>query len=394
MDSSRARYLAAASLLTALACDCNGKPASEDAGIPPDAGSVIPDAGALAACTPGGDGGYINLAAAPSTFPASSYSALSAFCLVSIQDGGIAFDPSVIPYDLNTPLFSDYAVKVRGLWLPPGTQATYDPNLAFTFPLGTIFIKSFGFADDVRKANPVITWVETRLLINTTAGWEGYAYTWDAAGKVATILISGETVPLAWIGADGGTVSTEYAVPSFNQCKECHDLNNVVVPIGPKARQLNRIYAYPDGGENELAHWSRVGILAGAPGPSQAPVLPVWNDPDSGTVEQRARAYLEGNCAHCHNAGGYAQATGLWLFASETAPSHFGICKTPNAAGPGSCSLIYDIVPGDPPDSILMCRISSITPEIAMPQIERSVVDAEGVALVSQWIASMDGGCP
>lgn len=365
------RRLAAVALACGLGA-CGGKHPPPP---PPDAGAT--------ACTPGGDGGYLT-----TPFPE-----LSDYCFVSIQDGGIAFDPSVVPYDLNTPLYSDEAVKVRGLWLPSGTQATYDPTLAFEFPVGAILIKSFGFADDQRKASPHITWVETRLMIHQPSGWEAYTYVWNADGTAADLSYAGMGVPLQFIDADGGSVSTVYTIPDFAQCKECHTLDGGVTPIGPKARQLNRSFAYEGGAENELAHWTRLGILSGAPAATDWPLLPVWNDPSTGTTEQRARAYLEGNCAHCHNLGGYASNTGLYLFASETSQSTIGLCKTPVAAGPATGGNQYDIVPGDPTHSIVVFRMSSLTADVAMPQIERNLVDDDGVALVSEWIASLDGGC-
>jgi uncharacterized repeat protein (TIGR03806 family) len=322
------------------------------------------------------------------------YQQLSDYKLVSIENGQIVFSSAVVPYDLNTPLFSDEATKVRGVAVPKGQPAAYDPVNAFAFPVGTILTKSFGFPDDMRKASPVLTWVETRLLIHTAKGWEGYTYLWDKAQKDATLSYAGEVRPTSWIDANGTTVQTNYLVPSFNQCKQCHNDGGVVTPIGPKARQLNRTFAYSTGDENELAHWTRLGILSGAPTPSSAPSLPVWNDPTTGSLDQRARAYLEGNCAHCHSAGGTANTTGLFLEASETNPTTFGICKPPVAAGPATGGFQFDIVPGDPEHSIIPYRLASTAPQVAMPQIGRSVVDTQGLALITTWIGSLSGGCP
>ena len=53
------------------------------------------------------------------------------------------------------------------------------------------------------------------------------------------------------------------------------------------------------------------------------------------------------------------------------------------------------VVPGDPDASIMVYRMSSIVPGVMMPQIGRTVVDVQGVALVADWIGSLDGGgCP
>ena len=71
-------------------------------------------------------------------------------------------------------LFADYAEKVRGVWSRPAPRRSTTPPMPFSFPEGTIITKSFGFADDLRKANPIVDWVETRLLINTDGGWFPY----------------------------------------------------------------------------------------------------------------------------------------------------------------------------------------------------------------------------
>jgi uncharacterized repeat protein (TIGR03806 family) len=163
----------------------------------------------------------------------------------------------------------------------------------------------------------------------------------------------------------------------------------MMLPIGPKARQLNRDFAYSDGKENQLARWSRSGVLAGAPAPEQAPRLAVWDDPKSGSLETRARAWLEINCAHCHSPEGPARNSGLDLLAAQQNPTSYGVMKPPVAAGIGSGGLPYDIVPGKPDESILAFRIASTHPGVMMPELGKRLVHTEGVALVREWIASM-----
>jgi uncharacterized repeat protein (TIGR03806 family) len=335
-------------------------------------------------CMPGGGGGY---ASAP-------YQTLSEYCLVEMTDAGIQPKPGVLPYDLNTPLFSDYAVKLRTVWMPRTASATYDPDGGVMgFPDGTLISKSFGMRDDLRKTSPQIHWIETRILAKVDGTWHGYTYAWNDAQTEATYNPAGQVQAISFILWDGGTLTANYLVPSQTQCIQCHQNGTVMQPIGPKARQLNKDYAYADGGENQLVRWGKVGFLTGAPDPSIAPVIPVWNDPSTGTIEQRARAYLEGNCAHCHNPGGFASNTGLTLWASETVPLAYGVCKPPVAAGPATGGFQYDIVPGDPNHSILTHRIESTDLQVRMPPLSRSVVDFAGAALVADWIGGLDGGC-
>jgi uncharacterized repeat protein (TIGR03806 family) len=321
------------------------------------------------------------------------YPTIDAYCLVRMTDAGVTPLPGVVPYTLNTPLFSDDAVKMRTVWMPAGAAASYDPEEVFDFPDGTIFTKSFGLPDDLRKAVPAVSWIETRVLLKRDGGWEGFAYRWNDAQQQATLLTAGEVVPHAMVNLDGGTLTANYLVPSQNQCLQCHENGEVMRPIGPKARQLNGVYAHADGGENQLTRWAEVGFLTGAPPPSEAPRLPVWNDPATGTVEQRARAYLEGNCAHCHNAEGAARVTGLWLESDETEPLRYGVCKEPVAASRGTGGFRFDVVPGHPEESVLIYRIESTEVGGLMPPVERSVVDGPGVALVAGWISGLDGGC-
>ena len=143
----------------------------------------------------------------------------------------------------------------------------------------------------------------------------------------------------------------------------------------------------------QLARWSSLGLLVGAPAPLSAPRLPAFDDPSSGTSSDRARAYLEGNCSYCHSAGGEARTTGLFLGMAETDNTHLGVCKQPVAAGRASSNLVFDVVPGQPDQSILVYRMNATEPSIAMPEIGRSLVHAEAVSVVRDWISGLPGGC-
>ena len=173
-----------------------------------DAGN--PDA---STCVPGGDGGYRD----------APYANLSDYCLIAMTDAGLSPLPGAVPFDLNTPFFSDYAVKLRTVWMPPGTAATYDPTNVFTFPDGTIFTKSFGWS--TAQSSPVMTWIETRVEMFVGGKWVLQAYRWNDAGTDATLDPGGEFVPLSVVEADGGVLAVNHLVPSPSQCAQCHDDN-------------------------------------------------------------------------------------------------------------------------------------------------------------------------
>ena len=295
----------------------------------------------------------------------------------------------VIPYDLNSALFSDYAEKFRFVKLPPGTSAQYSEDVAFDFPVGTIIAKTFAYPRDARDPALGRRLLETRILKREPQGWVGLPYIWNKDQTEAHLDVAGDMVDVRWTDGEGRERTNNYIIPNANQCKGCHNLSDQMQPIGPKARPLNRDFAYEHGSENQLAHWTRTKALTGSPDPKDAPRLAVWNDSATGTLDQRARAWLEINCAHCHNPAGPARNSGLDLMASQRMPTQFGIFKTPVAAGRGSGGRDYDFLPGLPDKSIIPFRIASSDAGIMMPELGKRLVHEEGVELVRQWIAAM-----
>ena len=132
--------------------------------------------------------------------------------------------------------------------------------------------------------------------------------------------------------------------------------------------------------------------VAGAPAPDAAPRNADWLDAKQ-PLDARARAYLDINCGHCHSPKGPGNTSGLWLDAATREPLRLGRCKLPIAAGKGTGDRRHDIVPGQPDASILTYRMVSEDPSAMMPELGRSVVHDEGVQLVRDWIAAMQGTC-
>lgn len=296
----------------------------------------------------------------------------------------------VLPYDLNTPLFSDYTTKHRFIWVPEGTPAEYKEDDVFNFPVGTVIVKTFGYLHDIRDPEQGEEKIETRLLIHQKDGWVGLPYVWNADKSDAVLKITGGTRDISWTHYDGSKRSNNYIIPNLNDCKACHKIGEVMQPIGPKARNLNKLYPYADGVKNQLVRWAEAGDLEGAPDdPDDAPRVAVWNDPASGTLDERARAWLDVNCMHCHNPQGPANTTGLDLTYTQIDKTKLGVMKPPVAAGRGAGDRRFDIVPGHPEESIFMFRLESTEPGVMMPELPRRLVDEEGVALIREWIASM-----
>ncbi len=295
----------------------------------------------------------------------------------------------VVPYTLNTPLFSDYAEKLRFVKLPAGQSVAYNDTAVLAFPVGTTLIKTFYYPVDFRDPAKGRRLIETRLLVHQPEGWKALDYVWNEEQTDAFLEVAGDTKTVSYVDRDGKSHEQAYTIPNQNQCKGCHNRNEKLMPIGPSVRQLNGDLAYGSGRENQLTHWQQNAMLTGLPALGNCPKAPVWNDPKTGTLNDRARIWLDINCAHCHNPTGPAMTSGLNLSVSERNPTALGLLKTPVAAGRGSGGRSYDIVPGKPNESILIYRLQSTDPGVMMPELGRKTVHAESLELLRAWIMAM-----
>jgi uncharacterized repeat protein (TIGR03806 family) len=284
----------------------------------------------------------------------------------------------VVGYGLNTPLFSDHADKARYVYVPAGKTIGWRDEGVLDIPVGGVLIKHFGFA----RADGSLDLIETRLLVHQADGWKAWPYVWNSDDSAATMKKAGARLAVAGRDATGRSLALDWQVPNVNQCKGCHASGDALVPIGPKARNLNGEY----GDENNLARLHRLGLLDRHP--AGAPALPRWDDA-AASVDARARAYLDVNCGHCHNPNGPASNSGLFLtFETPTGPG-IGIGKGPVAAGRGSGGRFVSIAPGQPDASILLYRMDSLEPGVMMPELGRSQRHDAAVRLIRDWIANL-----
>jgi uncharacterized repeat protein (TIGR03806 family) len=334
---------------------------------------------------------------------------LSAWGLLTRSGQGLTLAEGVMPYEVATPLFSDYALKLRTVYLPPGTKMRYQAEDAFDFPVGSILSKTFFYPLRHGVATAAESWhgdptalrrsdyrlIETRLLIRQAHGWDALPYVWD--GDDAYLRITGAVQTMTLV-TDDGESTLPYVVPARSECAGCHGVDyddvdhdsGTLSPIGLKARHLNR--PYTAGQPGQLQTWAERGWLAGLPGDAELPPAADWQRPGA-SLEARARAYLDSNCGHCHSPSGPARTSGMLLDASTTSFRALGFCKPPIAAGRGSGGHAYGIVPGQPDASILVFRMETNDPATRMPETGRSVVHRAGVELVRAWIAQLPGAC-
>jgi len=316
----------------------------------------------------------------------------------------ITYNEGVVPYVLQVPLFSDYALKERAIWMPEGTAATFLDNDVLDFPVGTVILKSFLFPDDVRDPSVGLTLIETRLLIRGTEGWDAWPYLWQEDGTDADRHVSGTVKTIDFIDPDGAERTAQYLVPQRNQCTDCHEQyddkgERFLSPIGPRARYLNGPSGHADGAPNQLQHLADAGLLEGLPELSLVDQATSWDetlaagiDSLSGAeVEAAARDYLDINCAHCHSPRGIEGVTSQFFLNHDNDDEfNLGVCKRPGSAGEGGVDREFDIVPGDPKQSILWYRTTTENVGAMMPDIGRSLGHTVAGELLWRWIAEME----
>ncbi len=299
---------------------------------------------------------------------------------------------NIVPYEMNSPLFTDYASKKRFISFPEGSSATYkNDQSVLEFPIGTIIIKHFYYKNDELKDSNSDVIIETRLLIKEADNsWKTLPYIWNEEQTEAYLYILGKDLDVVLEASKERSKKTfKYSVPNVNMCKNCHVRDQELKPLGPTPRQLHRDNLFGKETKNQLSYLVDNQLLKGVFSLGDIHRIPDYNN-EKETLNNRARAYLDVNCAHCHQKGGSAKTSGLHLVYEEKDNYRIGVNKPPVAAGKGSGNLAFDIVMGKPEESILLYRMKHLEPDIVMPEIGKNLVHEEGVKLIEEWIKSMD----
>jgi uncharacterized repeat protein (TIGR03806 family) len=299
---------------------------------------------------------------------------------------------SLIPYDLNVPFWSDGAAKSRWISVPndaatPHTKIGFQAGGEWAFPPGTVFVKHFELASD--ETHPSVKRrLETRLLVRSAdGGVYGVTYKWRPDNSDADLLTSNltESIP---IQTATGVRAQEWYYPSSQDCLVCHTANASLV-LGVKTRQLNRALAYPSGiTDNQVRAWNHLGLFAPPLDESRLASYPslARSDDAARPLEDRARSYLDANCAQCHRPGG----TVAYFDARYDTPLE----KQNLIAG----QILIDegidhprpIAPRDIWRSLIYMRASAVD-ALKMPPLAHNERDAAGMRLLRQWIESMPG---
>ncbi|HEY0976588.1 MAG TPA: hypothetical protein VGE21_03890, partial [Flavobacteriales bacterium] len=295
----------------------------------------------------------------------------------------------VLPYDVITPLFTDYAHKKRFVWMPSGTQATYaGDHVTLDFDDGAVLIKTF-YYDHVQPSDATRI-IETRLLFKVNGEWKFADYIWNAEQTEAVLDLEGSVTSIAWTDDNGTPRSTDYRIPSHAECVTCHKKDGLPSPIGPKPQNLRMDRTYTEGTMDQLSKWVEMGYLTDAV-PSEIVSTVRWDDP-SQDLTDRVRSYVDMNCSHCHSATGYCNYRPMrFAFNETTDPANLGVCVEPHDIP--DPVLTYIVARGNAERSVVSYRMHATAENMRMPLLGRTLVHEEGVALIDEWIESLDPPC-
>ena len=297
----------------------------------------------------------------------------------------------LLPYSVQSPLFSDGARKQRWLALPSGTKVGFSESGAWSYPEGTVFVKEFDMALDERHPDELRR-LETRFLVAAAGGgFYGLSYVWNAQQTDAELRGDGHDEVLEIVGADGTLRAQKYSFPAQGDCVRCHS-EIAGGALGPRTAELNGDFEYTDSaGEpfaaNQLATWGQLGLLdrpIGGHPSADYPQLANLSD-ESQPVEKRIRSYWDSNCSMCHNAESPIPS---WDARYSTTLEKQGVIGAESYAGPRSDGLRL-ITPGDPDRSLMVLRVASTDPRMRMPPLLRNAVDTEYLDLLRSWIAAL-----
>ena len=283
------------------------------------------------------------------------------------------FAEDLIPYEVNAPFWSDHANKQRYIKLPEGKKMVYREKGTWELPVGSTVVKSFEKAGFRGTRS-----LETRLIKRTAEGWEAATYVWDSRQREAELLPEGKQFEFY----SRRTGITTWHAPSASECASCHVESSGFV-LGLTTAQLNR----DTDGVNQISAWAEKGILD-LPEDVDLAKADKFCSPfgDDGTLEDRARVYLDVNCAMCHQPNGPGNAAIDLRFDTKLADT--GMVDKATAQNSMGIEDAKIIAAGAPEQSALLSRLAT-TGTGRMPSVGSNIVDKEAVKLISEWIKSL-----
>jgi len=299
----------------------------------------------------------------------------------------LAPNPALLPYTVNSPLWSDAAHKTRWMAVPTNTFVAFSPTGNWTFPNGSVFVKHFELS--VNETNSAIRQrLETRLLVRGTNGQVyGASYKWRPDHSDAD-LVPTMTNENILITTATGLRTQMWSYPGRQDCLTCHTIPSGGV-LGVNTRQLNGAFDYLLTGvqDNQIRALNHAGLFTA---PVSEPAIPGYTKlvpvtATNASLEFRVRSYLDANCAHCHRPNGGVNA--LFDARFDTPLTNQGIIAGTALNNLGITGARI-VVPTNLAASVLYQRDNSLA-SIKMPPLAKNMIDADAMTVLAAWINSL-----
>jgi len=289
----------------------------------------------------------------------------------------------MIEYAPAHPFWSDGAIKTRWMGVPDLKQITYSDD-DWRLPIGSVAVKQFNMQMSENSPNSQRR-LETRVLFHTQQGWQGYTYRWNPQQNDAYIVDQRQMETLLIEQRDGSIREQTYVYPGRNDCQGCHNSTSQSI-LGLETRQMNTDFVYDNGPHNQIATLNAIGFFnSQIDTPDASEKLPAIDD-RSVSVAQRARAYLDVNCSHCHQPSGTAPTNLDLRF--DTSLQATGALNERAQNGSLGFENAKIISPGNKELSILWQRMIMLDGK-RMPPISSHRLDDVGINIVGRWIDSL-----
>jgi len=309
----------------------------------------------------------------------------------------------LIPYELNMPFWSDYSVKDRYIALPEGKSVVYHDRDQWEFPVGTVFVKTFWMHQNREQLKDARR-LETRLLVHSPEGWQGYTYVYNDDQSEAELLEGSALKPIS-INTAEGSFEQRYYFPSRSDCMACHTREAGFV-LGLNTRQMNHPLNYHGQSENQLEMLDRLNVFTKPrkKDTDQAEQFPQWRfgnldrsgdpqhvestlDMPTGETTPLARAWLDVNCAVCHRPQGMAPGNRHLQYHEDLAKMN--LLNKPPLQGQMTPPQGAVVKPGQPYLSELLIRAAHRGVR-QMPPLASNVADPRGTEILRKWIEQID----
>jgi uncharacterized repeat protein (TIGR03806 family) len=296
----------------------------------------------------------------------------------------------LVPYSVQMQLWSDSLEKLRWIALPDGQKIAYQEDKRWSFPQGTVLVKHFQIPPSLHPQGK-LQHIETRFMVHHADGWQGYTYVWDEAQQEAQLIDNSTTRKVALLDPiQGMTRNLDYHLPSRAECLQCHNAT-AGYALGLETRQINRDHDYNGIVDNQLRTLDHIGFFDPPLDPNKKdyPRFPSLED-KSVPEAQRLRAYLDVNCATCHQPGlNLNTAIDLRV---EASLAQMKVCDIRPERGDLGVANARLLAPGEPDRSILYLRTIR-RDTLRMPNIGALIEHTEATAMLRAWIEGIPS-CP